>query len=154
MKEMRRKDRKIDNSEAIEILNKGEYGILSMVSLESEGYGIPLNYAMEGNNIYFHCATEGTKLDYLKNNNKVSFCVVGKTELMPAKFGTKYESAIVFGITSDVGENEKREGLWLLIKKYSADFTNQGDTYIDKYWDRVTILKLSIESISGKARKQ
>lgn len=95
---MRREDRKLTDQETIEILRKAEFGVLSMCTSDSQGYGVPLNFAFADNTIYFHCATEGSKLDYLRYNNKVSFCAVGKTELMPSKFGTKYESAIVFRI--------------------------------------------------------
>ncbi len=50
-----------------------------------------------GDVIYFHCAPEGHKLENLSGNNKVSFCVVGKTQVLPDKFATNYESVIVFG---------------------------------------------------------
>ena len=108
---MRRQDRKISDIDSIEILKKGEYGILSMVTLNNNGYGIPLNFALKGNEIYFHCANEGSKLEFLKNNNNVSFCVVGNTEILPSKFGTKYESTIVFGLISEVEGKKKYDAL-------------------------------------------
>lgn len=88
MNKIRRQDRAISKEESIQILDKGEYGILSMCSYENMGYGVPLNYIWRGNKIYFHCAFEGTKLSYLRNNNKVSFCVVGNTELLPSIYLT------------------------------------------------------------------
>ena len=151
---MRRKDREITEDEAIEILIKGEHGILSMCSPENEGYGIPLNYVLDNHQIYFHCAAAGSKLDYLRNNNKVSFCVVGNTTVIPSDFGTLYESTIVSGTTSKVDGNEKREALKRIIEKYSADFIIEGNEYIDKLFDRVSVIKLSIQSITGKARRQ
>jgi uncharacterized protein len=151
---MRRKDREITEDEAIEILIKGEHGILSMCSPENEGYGIPLNYVLDNHQIYFHCAAAGSKLDYLRNNNKVSFCVVGNTTVIPSDFGTLYESTIVSGTTSEVDGNEKREALKRIIEKYSADFIIEGNEYIDKLFDRVSVIKLSIQSITGKARRQ
>ncbi len=151
---MRRKDRAVTETEAIEILIKGEYGILSMCTAENEAYGIPLNYVLDNNQIYFHCAAVGSKLDCLRNNNKVSFCVVGNTTVIPSDFGTLYESAIVSGTTSEVAGNEKREALMRIIEKYSADFIKEGNEYIDKLYDRVTVIKLSIQSITGKARRQ
>ena len=151
---MRRKDRAVTENEAIEILIKGEYGILSMCTAENEGYGIPLNYVLDNNKIYFHCAASGSKLDYLRNNNKVSFCVVGNTTVIPSDFGTLYESTIVSGTTSEVDGNEKRDALMRIIEKYSADFITEGNEYIDKLYDRVNVIKLSIQSITGKARRQ
>ena len=151
---MRRKDRAITENEASEILIKGEHGILSMCSPENEGYGIPLNYVLDNNKIYFHCAASGSKLDYLRNNNKVSFCVVGNTTVIPSDFGALNESTIVSGTTSEVDGNEKREALKRIIEKYSADFIIEGNEYIDKLYDRVSVIKLSIQSITGKARRQ
>jgi len=151
---MRRKDRQITQQESIDILQKGEYGILSMCTHTNEGYGVPLNYAFDGNNIYFHCAKEGSKLDYLRNNPKVSFCVVGETKVLPSQFGTLYESVIVSGYTSEVEEAEKLEALNRLIEKYSGEFIPEGKEYIDKLLNKVTVIKLTVESLSGKARKQ
>ena len=114
---MRRKDRAVTEKEAIEILIKGEHGILSMCTPENEGYGIPLNYVLDNHQIYFHSAAAGSKLDYLRTNNKVSFCVVGNTTVIPSDFGTLYESAIVSGTTSEVTGDEKREALKKIIEK-------------------------------------
>ena len=151
---MRRHDRKISDSEAFKILQKGEYGILSMITSNNSGYGIPLSFAMKNNNvIYFHCAIEGSKLGYLKNNNNVSFCVVGNTEVLPSKFGTMYESVIVFGYITEVNGEEKYDALLSIIEKYSGNYIQEGKEYIDKFNDKVKVIKLSITSISGKARK-
>ncbi len=153
-KTLRRKDRQLNDNEAIDILQKGEYGVLSMCTTDNEGYGIPLNYALDNDKIYFHCAIEGSKLDYLRTNNKASFCVVGKTKVMPSQFGTLYESVVVSGATSEVEGEEKREGLIRIIEKYSGDFIQKGKEYIDESFDEVRVIKLSIESMTGKARKQ
>lgn len=151
---MRRQDRQTSHDEAVDLMNKGEFGVLSMCSTDNEGYGIPLNYVFDQDKIYFHCATEGAKLKYLRNNNKVSFCAVGDTQVMPSKFGTLYHSAIAFGTIAEVEGDEKHEALLLIVKKYSAGFVEQGIAYIDKLQDKVKVLKLSIETITGKSRKQ
>ena len=152
--EIRRQDRKISLEESIDLLQKGEYGVLSMCSLENEGYGLPLSYVYDDGKIYFHCATEGTKLEYIKNNNKVSFCVVGHTQVLPEKFSTIYHSAIAFGTIAEAKGEEKQKALELLLKKYSPDFMEAGISYIDKLFDKTNVLRLSVEEISGKARKQ
>lgn len=150
---MRRQDRKISDEETVDILRNGEFGVLSVCTNNNEGYGVPLNYVFVNNEIFFHCAPEGSKLDFIRINNNVSFCVVGKTELLPSKFGSKYESAIVAGTISLVEGEEKREGLMRIVEKYSSDYIAESYTYIDKYFDKVGVLKLSIKTISGKARK-
>jgi nitroimidazol reductase NimA-like FMN-containing flavoprotein (pyridoxamine 5'-phosphate oxidase superfamily) len=151
---MRRQDREISQFQTIEILQKGEYGVLSMCTPMNEGYGIPLNYAFHEDHIYLHCATAGSKLEYLRKNNLVSFCVVGKTMILPTDFGTLYESVIVAGTTSQVTGTEKQEALTLILEKYYGEIDQNGKDYIDKLSEKVTVLKLTVVSITGKARKQ
>jgi nitroimidazol reductase NimA-like FMN-containing flavoprotein (pyridoxamine 5'-phosphate oxidase superfamily) len=150
---MRRKDRLITNAETFSILEKGEYGILSTVSSNNEPYGVPLNYCLIDECIYFHCALEGRKINNIDKNPRVSFCVVGKTEVLPDKFGTKYESCIVEGLASESLGEEKQLALEGLIHKYSENFVSEGLKYIEKLKDKTRVFKISIESISGKARK-
>jgi uncharacterized protein len=151
---MRRQERELSHSEVLEIFEKGEYGVLSMCTLENEGYGVPLNYVFNNSDIYFHCAKEGSKQEYLRNNPNVSFCVVGKTTVLPALFGTLYESAIAAGTTSEVEGTEKLKALKLFIEKYSGEFLQEGNEYITKLLDRVSVIKLTVQSVTGKARKQ
>ena len=149
---MRRKDRLITDSEALTILVNGEHGILSTISANNTPYGIPLNYCLIENQLFFHCALEGQKVDNIKNNSKVSFCVVGKTELLPDQFGTLYESCIVQGTATESFDEEKLMALEGLIQKYSADFVPEGMQYIAKLKNQTKVFKIEIESISGKAR--
>jgi len=150
---VRRQDREIDDTESFSILTEGEYGILSIAATENEGYGIPLNYVLWNNSIYFHCALEGSKLNFIKANNKVSFCVVGKSEILPSEFGTKYESVIISGKAVEVDSDEKKEALLQIVKKYSSDFIQEGVKYIDKFFDKTKIIKIPIEHMTGKSRK-
>lgn len=150
---MRRKDRKITTEEAFSILENGEYGILSTVSKDHEPYGVPLNYCLINAHIYFHCAVDGKKIENLRHHPRVSFCVVGRTQIMPEKFGTRYESCMVEGLSSEAFGAEKQMALEGLIRKYSNAFFAEGLTYIEKSGDRTRVFKISIASVSGKARK-
>ncbi|MBS5883884.1 pyridoxamine 5'-phosphate oxidase family protein [Clostridium sp.] len=152
-KEIRRKDRKIEISEAIDILEICEYGVLSTVNENGYPYGVPLSYVYANDSIYFHSAVEGHKLENIKDNDKVSFCVVGKTDVLSDKFSTKYESVIIFGRAKEVFEDEKKEALLELIKKYSVDYMEKGKAYIENASLRTKVIKVSIDHISGKARR-
>jgi nitroimidazol reductase NimA-like FMN-containing flavoprotein (pyridoxamine 5'-phosphate oxidase superfamily) len=152
-RKIRRDDQAISDKGARKILLKGEYGILSTVSVDGQPYGVPLNYSFIEDVIYFHSAIEGHKLENLSENNKVSFCVVGKTELLPAKFATKYESAIIFGKAFEVIGDEKDKGLLELVKKYSPGFIEKGLRYIESTRDKTRVYKIVVESITGKSGK-
>ena len=47
-REIRRKDRILDNELAIRLLEEAEYGFLAMSGINGYGYGIPINYVKEG----------------------------------------------------------------------------------------------------------
>jgi len=151
---MRRSDRALSLSESKEILINGEYGILSTTSTDGQPYGVPLNYCYLRDNIYFHCALEGHKLENVKANNKVSFCVVGKTELLPETFSSKYESVIVLGNIIEVTEeDEKQFVLKELLKKYYQNDDDKGLQYINKFKEETKVFKISVEDITGKSKK-
>ena len=154
MKELRREDRAISEEEAMAILNRVEYGVLSTVSENGKPYGVPLNFCIVDNCIYFHSAVEGQKIDNIKQNKSVSFCTVGRTEILPDKFGTIYESVIVTGEVEEVFELDKQRGLEGLLYKYSPDFIDQGKKYIDTLRDKTRVFKITINSFSGKARRK
>ncbi len=152
-RKMRRADRAIPESEAKEILRAGVYGILSTVSEDGQPYGVPVSYSYTGDVIYFHCALEGHKLENLNGNNKVSFCVVGKTQVLPDKFATNYESVIVFGKAFEVTDDEKHRGLLEILKKYSSNLIDKGLRYIEGDGHKARVYKIVIESMTGKSRK-
>ena len=150
---MRRTDRQISESDSFEILEKGEYGILSMVNESNEPYGIPVNYCVVDDALYFHCALEGLKTNIITKNNSVSFCVVGSTEILPGKFGTLYESCIVKGSAAEVYSEEKQKALEGLLLKYSAKFLGEGARYIEKLTTKTRVYRILIDTITGKARR-
>ncbi|TCO69245.1 pyridoxamine 5'-phosphate oxidase family protein [Marinisporobacter balticus] len=106
-REMRRKDRLLDNDEIHKILEDNTYGILGTVSEDGYPYGVPISYVFYNKAIYMHGATKGHKWDNISFNNKVTFTVVGKTELLPDQFSTSFESVIAFGRAVEVSNEEK-----------------------------------------------
>ena len=153
MKEIRRKDRQIETSEAQALLTSGEYGILSTVDRDGRPYGVPLCYTYKNNSIYFHCARVGHKIENIESNPKVSFCVVGNTKVLPADFAIEYESAVAFGVASEPPRLERNGALLWLLEKYSPEFIEEGKAYIEKNGDTTKVIKIKISHISGKARR-
>jgi len=153
MKEMRRKDRKIDQAEATNLLTTCEYGILSTSDENNQPYGIPVNYVYQNDSIYFHCAKSGHKLDNIKDSPTVSFCVVGKTKVLSSEFATEYESAVAFGIASEIQGTERNGALVAILEKYSPEYITQGMRYIEKNDNATTVIKIDINHMTGKARR-
>ncbi len=149
---MRRNKQLLPEKATIEILQKGISGVLAVTSDDGYPYAVPLNYAYEAGKIYFHFAVSGHKLDAIERNDKVSFCVIGKNEVIPETFTTHFSSVIVFGrlylVTAD---EEKRYALSVLANKYSPGLIPEARQEIDCNLGRVAVGELRIEHLTGKA---
>ena len=152
-REMRRKDRAMSEAEAISILETAQVGTLATVSEEHIPYLVPMSFVYTQDAIYLHCAVEGKKLDNIRGNNNICFNVVEAVELLPAAFSTKYKSVTVFGkITVVEAQEEKRQSLIAIVKKYSPDFYEAGLQYIDNAIEKTKVLKIEVSRITGKAK--
>ncbi|MBD8388756.1 pyridoxamine 5'-phosphate oxidase family protein [Dysgonomonas sp. BGC7] len=158
-REVRRQNRILEDENRIqELLKTSEFGFLSLgMSDNGYAYGLPISYAYDSDsqNLYFHCAPEGEKLDVMKNNDKVSFCVVGVTKPIADQFTTLYESVIAFGrVDLNLSDDEKRKALRLLVKKYSQGYEDIGEKYMAKSWNRTSVFCIGIDHITAKAKYQ
>ena len=151
--EMRRRDRAISEEAALSLLNDGEYGILATIGEDGWPYGVPLSYAYEEGNIYFHSAPEGHKLENLRYVSKVAFTVVGETHVLQEAYSTAYESVIVFGTVRPLEGREKTEALVKLAQKYCYDYLDRAESYAEKSSGHVRVYCLEIKHITGKQRQ-
>lgn len=153
-REMRRKDRLLTKERTVEVLEQGEYGVLSLIGDEGFPYGVPVNFVYFNDSIYMHCSTSGGyKRDAIEKNEKVSFTTVSSTEVIPSKFGTKFSSAIAFGVAKFLdNDGEKKQALDAIIAKYSTNFQAEGHEYIKTQWSHTDVIKISITELTGKAR--
>lgn len=148
--EMRNHKRQLSQEQTAMILQNGEYGTMATLGQNGYPYAIPLSYVYLDGHIYFHCAKEGHKLRNIENEARVSFTVVSNTEVVPQKFTTKYQSAVVFGKAAAVQGEEKRNALLGLVEKYSPDYVDAGKAYIAKDGDKTQIIRITIDHITGK----
>ena len=154
--QVRRQDRLLEEGRAMEIIRDGEYGIMSMRTENGEGaYGIPVSYVWDrGNSIYLHCAPDGRKLRCIDACPHVSFCVVGRTKVLPEQFTAAYES-VVLECTAhrSLHEAERMSALSLLLSKYCPDDKMRGIEYANRSFARTEIIRLDIERISAKSKR-
>lgn len=150
--DVRRQDRLMDETAARELLLKGEYGVLSINCDVSGAYGLPINYVWDSDkNIYLHCAPVGRKLTCIENNPNISFCVVGRTNVIPEKFTTEYESIILScSAKMKLTEEERMKAFLLFLDKYSSGYKEAGIKYAEKAFQLAEIIRLEINNWSGK----
>ena len=152
-KPLRKADLKMEDLVAKELLTSGEYGVLSTICSNGYPYGVPMSYVYFNDAIYFHGAAEGHKHENIVEQSKVSFCVVGKTQVIPEQFTTNYESVIVFGQISVASGPEKLEALFATVEKYCSEYSEKGKGIIRNMEPKINVLKMSIDHISGKLKK-
>lgn len=154
--EMRRKDREISHQEALALLEKEEYGFLATVDKNNQPYVVPLSYIVMNNEIFFHCAFSGQKIDNIINQEKVCFSVVGDTQPVYDKnFTTYFESVIVYGKARMIDDLKiKYDMLSQLAEKYLPEHMDKADTAIEGSMPRTCVVAISIDHITGKAKKQ
>lgn len=149
---MRRNEKEIRDSEEIkQILSRASVCRIAM----TEGvhpYIVPMNFAFENNDLYFHSATTGKKIDILKKNPQVCFEVDVPGDLVKnavaCLWGMKFKSVIGFGRAYFIeSKNEKKQALDILMKKYSGQ---DSCSYSDEALDKVLIIGIKIDNISGK----
>lgn len=147
---MRRFKQLLSEQATKEILNNATNGVLSLVDSDGEPYGVPISYAYDGDRcIYFHSAVKGHKIECIEANSRCSFCVVGQDAIMPNEFTTYFRSVIVKGSVHTVtARDEMMKGLLLMCEKYSPGVNP--DAEISKCIGHVAVLRLDIESMSGK----
>lgn len=149
--EMRRKKQFLSQELTEEILNKGVTGILAVSGVGDYPYAVPLNFVYETGKIYLHCAKAGHKLDAIRQNNKVSFCIIDKDDIVPEKFTANFRSAIAFGQVKEIEDDaEKLRVMRLLNKKYAPGLELEGEKEIQSGWKALAVLEIQIDQVTGK----
>lgn len=118
-REIRKNKFALSKEKAMDLVEQGEYAVISVLGPHGYPYGFPMSYVVLDGNIYFHGAQRGYKMDCLRHSDKVSFAVVGRTKVVPEDLATDYESVVVFGRAAEVTGLEKERALMALVSKYS-----------------------------------
>jgi len=174
---LRRKDREMDKVFAFKVIDNADFGIVSMVAESGIPYGIPLSIVREDNNLYFHSAMSGKKVNILRDNSEVSVTFVGKVkvpdvyikeeldEIIKDKknagniisskvFTTEFESTIVFGKVKILEEKEEKiKGLRLICEKYTPSKMEYFPIAIESGLNITNVYKIEIREITGKRKK-
>ena len=150
-REMRRKKQALSFEECAAVLNRGTSGVLAVAGDEGYPYAVPLSYVYSGSRIFFHCAPSGHKLDAIARNEKVSFCVVDRDQVVSEEYTTYFRSVIVFGKARILTkEGEKRRAFMALAEKYSPHEEQGRLNELEKTFGHVCLVELQIEHMSGK----
>lgn len=158
-REMRRIKQQITFEECQEILKRASSGVLGLYGDDGYPYTVPLSFVYEEGadgglgTIGFHCAKVGNKIDSIRRNEKVSFTVIDRDEVMPRERTTKFCSVIAFGRARILEtEEELRRSANAVGAKYSRGFE---DLYMEETEDTIRrgtlcCVEITIDHMTGK----
>ncbi len=158
MKGMRRKEKAItDIDEMKKIITQVEH-ITFALCKDNEPYLVTVShgYDPEKNCIYFHCATEGKKIDILKENNVVwGQALIDKGYIQGScdhLFATvQFRGTVTFVDNFD----EKKEALLNMVRKLDNNPEEVAAKQLtEKAISRVAIGRIDINYLSGKEAKK
>jgi nitroimidazol reductase NimA-like FMN-containing flavoprotein (pyridoxamine 5'-phosphate oxidase superfamily) len=124
-----------------------------------EPYAIPLGYVYDEteNTVYFHCAKDGKKIEFLKKNPKVWGLVVLDQGIMEGACVNHYASAMFSGKVEFVPDtSEKMRVMNLFAEKLSRDAEGVKQRLQkifgggEEALDRVVFAKIVVEELTGK----
>jgi nitroimidazol reductase NimA-like FMN-containing flavoprotein (pyridoxamine 5'-phosphate oxidase superfamily) len=134
------------------ILRSANYVTLAM-SMNNQPYLVSLSHVYDEKNncIYFHCASEGKKLEYLKMNNRVW----GQALLEYGYFGGEecdhlYASVHFSGRVTFLEDTEEKLQAMTLMMNHVKKKTETTKSFEHHRLDKTKIGRIDIEDLSGK----
>lgn len=153
---MRRDDRAQNLDFALALIDRCTHGVMAVSTGEAVPYCLPLSFVRVGDDLYFHCARQGRKIDLLRRYPQVCVTFVGDDRphfAAPAMYSTWFQSAIVTGTASEVTDPaEKTEALRALCQKLTPEGMEGFERAIQNSLAVTVVWKIHIEDISGKAK--
>jgi len=154
---MRKVEKEIKNEKnLIEILKGGKFTTISMCK-DNEPYMVTLSYGYDKskNALFFHCAKEGQKIDFIQANPYVCGTVIEDNGYEDG-CGQAFRSIIFRGKMAIIEElEEKRYGFDILINQLETNPMVIKNKFLkkDTTYENAGMLRLDIIDISGKEEK-
>ena len=151
-RKMRRSPQALTHEEIVEVLKKENRGVLCMQGDDGYPYGVPINhyYDEETGKLYFHGANFGYRVECIKRDPKVSYCVFGQDFQKEGDWAKYVKSVVIFGKVELI---EDYDEVISWTRKISARFpipVEDLEAEINNSGHRTLCFALNIEDINGK----
>jgi hypothetical protein len=153
---MQKKEREIlDKRIYKEIMKNGKFSTISMCR-NDEPYIVTLNYGFDAinNNLYFHSAQKGLKLEFLKENQKVCGTIIEDLGYVNDDCSHKYRSIVFWGDMTIVENlDEKKHAFDIMLNHLEDNPSKLKKKFLksEQSYENTCLLKLDINLITGKA---
>ena len=154
---VKRKDKEITDSGTLKMVLKATKYVTLALSKDNEPYLVSLSHGYdEGRNcIYFHCASVGKKLDYLRSNNLVWGQALLDYGYAEGKCDHLYASVHFRGKVAFIDDlGEKRAAIGCMMKQVDRKPEVLMAGLDMERLKGTTICRIDIEGMSGKKSTQ
>jgi len=152
-RELQRKNKQLSHEECIRLLREEKRGVLSVLGDEGYPYGMPMNHFYHDGDgcIYFHCGKKGHRLDALRQNDKVSFCVYDEGYREDGDWALHIKSVIVFGRIRVLDDMSSISEITAQLSRKFTDDEAYIQNEIANFAGGTLLLQIVPEHICGKA---
>lgn len=165
---MRRMDRALSDNEALKIIDKSAFGVISCAD-DDKIFSVPISIVRDDMSVFIHGAPSGTKARLLKDGKDVELvCVIDAVvpnfseekidELISQNkasniFTTEYKSVVASTKAYEITDDERKiYALKILSQKLTPKYMRAFDKAIQESLKRTKIWELKIENLSAKAK--
>ena len=148
---MRRREKEIVDKSEVEAVVQECFACHVGMCDGEQPYVVALNFGYHEGAFYFHCASEGRKLDVLRGNPRVCLQMHVDDEIVTAEaacgYGTRFRSVVATGVAEELSDPaEKRTGLNAIM----AHYTGRAFEFPDAAVDNIVVIRVRPEQVSGK----
>ena len=153
-RKMRRLGQQLSDEECIDILINEPRGVLAVLGDGDYPYAVPMSHVYVDGKIYFHGAKTGHKIDAIRRNPKVSYCVLDRGVKQENEWWYTFKSVIAFGkITTLTDREDKIDKLTHLGNKFFPT-PKETEDEINRLLDKTEVFEITIEHMVGKVVKE
>ena len=151
-RKMRRSVQALSREEMVDLLNTETRGVMSVQGDDGYPYGVPINhyYDEEANKLYFHGANFGHRVDAVRRDPKVSYCVYGGEYQKDGDWAKYVKSVIVFGKAELITDQDEVIRISRLLCDKFPCTQEYIETEISKDAPRTLVIAIDIEDMNGK----
>jgi len=149
---MRRKERAITDRAEIDRILASEKVMHLALCADNVPFLVPVFYAYDGNVLYFHSAPAGSKIDILKQNDRVCFEVSVDHGVIEDERACDFEARhrTVIGTGRAVFVEDEAEKI-AALDRIVALFTETRFSYPAPKLAHTTVIRIDIDQIKGKS---
>lgn len=151
-REVRRKNKIINDDAAMALLQSCRRGVLAVNGDNGYPYAVPINYYYdaEAQKIYFHGARVGHKADALRSCDKVCFTVYGNETIKEERWAPYMQSVVAFGRCHLIEAGSRATEI---LKRFAMKYypnEQMVDEEIAKDGKAAQLYEIEIEHLTGK----